>query len=632
MIPVEVLRKYWGFTSFRHPQDDVINAVLSGRDTLAVLPTGGGKSICYQVPALCREGMCIVITPLIALMQDQVKQLHDRQIPALAIYSGMSYKEIHATLSKASRGACKLLYVSPERLGTAVFLEYLAELDINLIAVDEAHCISQWGYDFRPAYLEIHNLRRKKPQVPVLAVTASATPEVQADITSRLEMRSTAHICGSFSRPELSYAVLPVQAATQKLIHILNKVSGSAIVYCKTRKQTVEISKQLRLAGIESDAYHAGLNQDTRKVRQQKWISNACRVIVSTNAFGMGIDKPDVRLVVHTGAPDCVENYYQEAGRAGRDGKRSYAVLLVSPAEKHNLLALPGIRFPDLETIRTVYATLTNYLQVPVGTGEETAYSFELNDFVKKFHLDIHKVIYSLQALEQESVIRFQENLFTPSTICFLAGKEQIESFEQANPALEPLVKSLLRSYGGILDHPVAVSEWQLARLNRKHIDQIRQELGILHDFRLIAYKPRLEQPQIRFTGERVRASDLRINMVAYEKRKDAFIRRLQVMTAYLETDQCRAVFLAAYFGDKELKPCGICDNCLRKKKKPLSHTEFESLRLQIRDRLNQEPLSVTELLESLRNVRRDQVWQLLREWESENIIRLDEEGKIRLV
>ncbi|RYY00724.1 MAG: ATP-dependent DNA helicase RecQ, partial [Gammaproteobacteria bacterium] len=397
-----ILQQYWGYDAFRSQQEEIIQSVLEGKDTLALLPTGGGKSICYQVPALAQDGICLVVSPLIALMKDQVENLKKRGIGALVIYSGMQRKDIIRTLENARQDYFKFLYVSPERLETSLFKEYLPALNVNLIAVDEAHCISQWGYDFRPSYLKIASLREEIPDVPVLAVTASATAAVQKDICEKLHFRKPNIFRQSFERKNLSYSVFQVEAKATKLVDILKKVQGSAIVYCKSRKKTSEVAALLQMHGLSANFYHAGLAQEERSKRQQEWIDNKTRIIVCTNAFGMGIDKPDVRVVVHMDAPDCLENYYQEAGRCGRDGKKAYAVLLYEGRDVEELEALHLNRYPGFDIIRQVYDALVNFLQIPVNDGQDRSYAFRFDEFVRNFKLNVHQALYSLQALESD--------------------------------------------------------------------------------------------------------------------------------------------------------------------------------------------------------------------------------------
>src|SRR6185312_5437043 len=431
---VAILIKYWGYDAFRPLQQEIIDSVLSGNDTLAIMPTGGGKSMCFQVPTMSKEGLCLVVSPLIALMKDQVLNLKNKGIPALSIYSGMSFTEVEKTLKNAAYGNFKFLYVSPERLETELFLEYVSIIKINLIAVDEAHCISQWGYDFRPPYLRIAALREYFPDVPVLALTASATLEVQKDICEKLLFKKNQQpFQQSFERANLSYSAFELSSKQNKLLTILKKVAGSGIVYCKTRKRTKEIAEMLSLNGISADFYHAGLTNEERNKKQEDWINNKTRIIACTNAFGMGIDKPDVRTVVHYDVPDSLENYYQEAGRAGRDGKKSYAVLLYNSFELEDLKKQLDKKFPSNETIKKIYGDLCNFLQLPAGSGESNNYDFDINAFVKNFKLDAFVVNSVLKILEQEQLITYSEQFFQSPTVVFTIDKKGLNEFEKSH-------------------------------------------------------------------------------------------------------------------------------------------------------------------------------------------------------
>ncbi|MEO8820049.1 MAG: ATP-dependent DNA helicase RecQ, partial [Ginsengibacter sp.] len=453
--PEKILKKYWGYDAFRPLQLDIINSVLAGNATLALMPTGGGKSICFQVPGLLNEGLCLVISPLIALIKDQVANLKKKGIPALSIYSGMSFIEVKKTLQNARYGNFKFLYVSPERLESELFLEYLPNLKINLIAIDEAHCISQWGYDFRPSYLRIAALREYFPAVPFLALTASATLEVQNDIREKLLFRQAQKtFLQSFERANLSYSAFQLFSKENKLLTILNKVLGSGIVYCKTRRRTKEIAELLNLNGIVADHYHAGLTSDQRNKRQEDWINNKTRIIACTNAFGMGIDKPDVRTVVHYDVPEALENYYQEAGRAGRDGKKAFAVLLFNEAELKLLKEKVAIKFPSNEVIKKVYGALCDFLQLPSNSGEGFSYDFDLNIFAKNFKLDAYTINSVLKILEQEELITYSDQFFQPSFVEFTIDKQRLNDLEKSHPQYNEVVKGLLRSYDGIFDFP----------------------------------------------------------------------------------------------------------------------------------------------------------------------------------
>lgn len=628
----KILKDYWGYDSFRPLQEDVINSVLEGKDTLALMPTGGGKSLCYQVPALAKDGLCLVISPLIALMKDQVENLQRKNITAFAIYSGMSRQEVINTLKVATNSNCKFLYVSPERLETSLFKEYLPGMHINLIAVDEAHCISQWGYDFRPPYLRIAALREELPNVPVLALTASATREVQEDICDKLHFKSEHIFRQSFERKNLSYSVFEVDSKINKVIEILKKVPGSAIVYCKSRKRTKEIAELLQLQNIVADFYHAGLPQEERNKRQEEWIKNKTRVIVCTNAFGMGIDKPDVRSVIHADMPDCLENYYQEAGRAGRDGKKSFAVMLYDEKDITELEGTAAIRYPSLDEIKNIYQCVANYLQIPAGSGEGNYYDFDINDFVKKFKLASYTAIYALKALEQDNWIVLNEQVFLPSKIKFTTNKEALYEFEKAHPGLEPAIKALLRGYEGIFDFPTSISETVLIRLLKKNVEEIKKDLFQLHLHGIIHYEPQKDKPQLYFPRNRVRVEDVSINMELYHKRREKFSARVKNIIQFVrEPVTCRSKMIGAYFGDHKLHNCNVCDNCLRQKKVHIDEREFEKISHRIQSVLAPQPLPSKDLIDQLGSIKKEKAWKVLEFLQAENKIEMDNAGWVRL-
>ena len=628
----QILKQYFGFDSFRPLQEEVINSILNGKDTLALMPTGGGKSLCYQVPALSKKGMCLVISPLIALMKDQVQNLRKKNITAFSIYSGMSRKEVINTLKVAGNSNCKFLYVSPERLETNLFKEFLPGFDINLIAVDEAHCISQWGYDFRPPYLRIAALREELPGVPILALTASATEDVQQDICINLNFKSNTVFRQSFERSNLSYSVFKVDSKINKIIEVLNKVPGSAIVYCKSRKRTRDISELLQLQNISTDHYHAGLTQEERNRKQEEWINNKTRVIVCTNAFGMGIDKPDVRVVLHADVPDCLENYYQEAGRAGRDGKTSFAVLLYDDKEIKELEGLTSLRYPSQEEMRIVYQAVANYLQIPSGDGEGKYYDFDISDFLKKFKLNSYTALYSLKSLEQEGWLSFNEHVFLPSFVHFTTDKNYLYEFEKAHEELEPLIKALLRAYEGIFHHPAAISELLLAGLLKRDVAIIKKELIQLHNFKLIEYAQQKDNPQILLLRKRIKAEDLVIDMPAYNKRKEKFYLRVKEIIHFIkERAACRSRQIGIYFGDDDVRPCGICDNCLRVKAEMMTKEEFEAINHRILNTVKYEPLHSRDLLLKLHSIKKEKAWKVIDFLQAENKIDLDKNGWIRM-
>ncbi|GAO45039.1 RecQ family ATP-dependent DNA helicase [Flavihumibacter petaseus] len=620
-----ILQHYWGFKQFRQLQQPIIEAVLSGKDTLALLPTGSGKSLCYQVPAIMQEGICLVISPLIALMKDQVEQLRKRGISALAIHTGMSQREIRKTMDLALNSRIKLLYLSPERIQTRVFRDFLPELPVNMVAIDEAHCVSQWGYDFRPSYLQINTLREFLPKTPFLALTASATPLVQKDITTQLQLRDPVILKGSFAREGLSYSCFEEANKLQKIVSILAQVEGSSIIYCRSRKKTAEISRHLADRGIPAIHYHAGLPQDERHLRQKEWTSNQYRIIVSTNAFGMGIDKPDVRTVIHHDVPDCLENYYQEAGRAGRDQQKAYAVLLYQKQELAELEKQLDKKFPAPETIRDVYRHLTHFMQIPLGTAAGTQFDFDLTLFCQRFKLDRTTTINALQILQAEGYCNLTEAVFMPSRLQFLANREALELLEQKYPELDDLAKTLLRQYEGLFTYPAAINESYLGRLLKKEMPEIVSLLGQLDRMGIIRYEPRKELPQLTLMAERMLPQSVFIHTDVLQRRKALAAERLKKLQRYLSGDTCRSVFLGNYFGDETIRDCGICDNCLTRKKQALSVAPLVE---QLLKTLDTERQQVNQLkLLTAANYTDDQFWKAMRFLEDNSQISVGTDG-----
>src|SRR5690348_1438939 len=632
ITPLSILQKHWGYNFFRPLQQDIIMSVVNGHDTLALMPTGGGKSICFQVPAMMHEGLCLVISPLIALMKDQVSALRQKGIPGLCIYSGMNRTEVIKTLENAVHGNFKFLYVSPERLETTLFLEYLPAIEINLIAVDEAHCISQWGYDFRPPYLRIAQLRELIPKAPVLALTASATLEVQNDICDKLLFKKNhQRFQQSFERNNLSYSVFNPPSKQNKLIDILKKVAGSGIVYCKTRRRTKEVEELLNANGINASHYHAGLSTELRNTRQDEWLTGKTRIMACTNAFGMGIDKPDVRVVVHYDVPDALENYYQEAGRAGRDGEKAYSVLLYNEQELIDIKSQTILKYPETAIIKQVYAALVNYFQLPAGNGEDASFDFEISDFTKKFKLHSVLVNNVLKILEQEEILSYSEQFFMPSTVVFTTDKLELDIFERNYPQYEPVIKGLLRSYNGIFDYPALINEFNLARFIAMPKEKVIAELYDLQKIGIIDYTPQKEKPQITFLRNRVATADLAINQKDLKKRKNAYEQRLNAMISYIKEPRCRSITIANYFNDFSVNQCGICDNCLTEKNISVSKEEFEKIMTGIKNSLLNAPLSFDELKIKLQPFKQSHIKKVLHFLQQEHIVKITQDGLIDL-
>ncbi len=628
--PQQILKKYWNHDAFRPLQEDIIQAVLEGKDVLALLPTGGGKSVCFQVPALAKDGLCLVISPLIALMKDQVENLKKRNIPALSIYSGMSHREVKETLQNAAYGEFKFLYVSPERLETRLFKEFQQALPLNLIAVDEAHCISQWGYDFRPPYLRIAAIKEYFPVVPVLALTASATPIVQDDICEKLQFKQPNIFRQSFEKPNLSFSALQADSKVNKLLDILQKVPGTAIVYCRNRKRTKEFAHLLALNNISADYYHAGLPKDDRNRRQEAWINNETRVIVCTNAFGMGIDKPDVRTVVHIDIPDNLENYYQEAGRAGRDGKQSFAVLLYVQKELAELQQLPQQKYPSVKKIREIYQALANYLQLAIGSGEGMYFDFNLATFIRQFQLELIPAVNALKALEQDGHLTFNEQVFLLAKAGFCCNKETLEQFQASHPELENVSKYLLRTYEGIFDNMVSINEKLLSHLTKLTADELQAQLNKLQAFNIITYQPQKETPQIYFSQNRAPAEHLTFNHEQYNKRREQYALRVEAMYNFVTLQNaCRSQFIGYYFGDAAMKKCGQCDNCIRQKKLLLSQDEFEAIAQQVFLQVPDTGTELVHLFAKLTGTNKDKLWKVLDHLQAEKRLSVDTSGNV---
>ena len=574
-----ILTRFWGYSQFRPLQEEIILSVLRGEDTLALMPTGGGKSITFQVPSLFMDGICIVVTPLIALMKDQVDQLVKRKIKAVAIHSGMSRNEISVTLDNCIYGDFKFLYVSPERIRTELFLTRVREMNVNLLAVDEAHCISQWGYDFRPSYLEISSLREILEGVPVLALTATATPEVCDDIQTKLGFGEKNLLSKSFDRENLGYVVRRTENKTGELIQIIKSLEGSGIVYARNRKKCRELSELLKEEGIVSDYYHAGLKQGERDHRQQEWTGNRFRVMVATNAFGMGIDKPDVRFVIHMDLPDTPEAYFQEAGRAGRDGKKSWSILLYSPADKRLATQRIEVNFPGIPKIRQVYLALCNFLQVPVGSGKFQQFDFEFGEFLHRFRFNSLVAHSALSILSREGYINLTEAFNNPSRIMFRTGRDDLYSFQVKNAEFDGFIKLILRSYSGLFTGYVKIDESFLAKRTGLSVSRVYEFLKALSTRKIIDYIPRKNVPMLTFLEERLDEKNLLISAERYTFRKERYEKRIREMIRYASSETlCRNQFLLGYFGQINTPRCGRCDVCVGKKPVAPGSQEFSTI------------------------------------------------------
>jgi len=594
----QVLTKYWGFTSFRPLQEEIIKSVGEGKDTLGLMPTGGGKSITFQVPALVAEGICLVITPLIALMKEQVSRLNSLEIKAVAIHSGMSGEEIDIVLDNCIYGDYKFLYISPERISTRIFEARVGRLNLSLVAVDEAHCISQRGYDSRPSYLKIASLRNHiTDKVPFLALTASATPQVIDDILTRLEFREKNVLRTSFERKNISYLVRQVEEKGTYLVKTVGSVKGSGIVYVRSRKRCREVAELLVENGISADYYHAGLPDEIRDRKQKEWSAGETRVIVSTNAFGMGIDKADVRFVIHWDTPDSIENYFQESGRGGRDGKPAWAVLLYSSSDKNKLIESLKHKFPPVEKIKDIYEALCSYLQVPHGAGKDNVFDFNMAGFVSRFRLPVIETFNSLAFLQREGYIEFTEEINNPSRVHFVVGRDDLYKFQVANESFDGFIKLLLRSYTGMFSEFVAINEETLAKKAAISRDTVYQYLVKLASMNIIRYIPGKKTALVIFTEERLVRKALMISPDNYLHVKEKYSLRLEKMIDYAESkNRCRSVMLLDYFGE-ESDRCGTCDVCRERNELDLSKYEFDRILEEIKGILADKQPDAEELV-----------------------------------
>lgn len=618
----KILKDYWGYDNFRGIQEDIIQSIGSGHDTLGLMPTGGGKSITFQVPAMAKDGLCIVITPLIALMKDQVRNLRDRGIKAIAIYSGMTREEIIIALENCIFGNYKFLYISPERLDTEIFRIKLRSMKVNMITVDESHCISQWGYDFRPAYLKISEIRNLLPDVPVLALTATATPEVVKDIQQRLAFKEENVFRMSFERKNLAYIVRRTESKQEELLHILKHVEGSAIVYAHNRKRTKEYAQLLNEKGITATFYHAGLSNDTKDQRQKSWVKGETRVMVATNAFGMGIDKPDVRLVVHVDTPDSPEAYFQEAGRGGRDGKKAYAVLLYSKSDRATLKKRIADTFPEKDYIRTVYEHLNYYYQMAMGDGLGCTREFNIDEFCRNFkHFPI-QVDSALKILTRAGYLEYTDEQDNNSRLMFTLTKEELYRIHETSPETEKLINIILRSYTGVFTEYAYINEETLSLRSGMTRQQVYDTMISLTRRRILHYIPGKKTPYIIYTRERQEADRLVFTKEVYEDRKKSFIHRIEAMTEYAETDdKCRSRMLLLYFGEKNEHNCGQCDVCLSSHSSGIRQGMFNEISRAIEEALKDKKMTTSELMEHISSYEKENVAKALSYLLSEEII-----------
>ncbi|MGI6479856.1 MAG: RecQ family ATP-dependent DNA helicase [Salinivirgaceae bacterium] len=596
-----ILKEYWGYDKFRPLQLEIIESTCSGKDTLGLLPTGGGKSITFQVSALSKSGICIVVTPLIALMKDQVENLKNKNIKAYTIYSGQSKQEIDIMLNNCVYGDIKFLYVSPERLGTEIFKARVPDMNVNLIAVDEAHCISQWGYDFRPSYLKIANLRQLLPNIPVLALTATATSKVVDDIQDKLMFKQKNVFKKSFERKNLVYWVKESENKDNDLLKITKRNQGTGIVYVRNRRKTKETAEFLVRNGISADYYHAGLSPELRDLKQQEWMDDKTKVIVSTNAFGMGIDKSDVRYVVHLDLPDSLEAYFQEAGRGGRDEKKAHAILLYNRHDRAKLRQNLTNSYPEIDFIKDVYENVGAFLQIPIGAGKGGSYNFELGEFITKYKYSAVKALNALKILEMEGYIAVTEEVNIPPRVKFIVNRNDLYKFQVDKLQFDAFIKLLLRSYTGLFQEYAAVDEYVLASKAQCSVETVHEYLVTLDKMKIIDYIPRLDKPQIVMTEERLDIKSIYISKEHYDVRKNNYQEKIEAAIRYAESTQiCRSRMLLEYFGDTSANNCGQCDICLKNRKNSVSVKSFGEIKEEILGLFDVKPMKLVNLVDEL--------------------------------
>tara|TARA_B110000116_G_scaffold270042_1_gene287238 strand:+ start:797 stop:2701 length:1905 start_codon:yes stop_codon:yes gene_type:complete len=620
----QILIKYWGHTNFRPMQEEIIQSVLATKDTLALLPTGGGKSVCFQIPCLMQDGICIVISPLISLMKDQVEHLKSKGIKSVAITSGMSKNEVDVALGNCIYGNYKFLYLSPERLQNKMVQERIRQMNVNLITVDEAHCISEWGYDFRPSYLHIAEIREVIPDVPILALTATATADIIDDIQDKLLFSEKHLLQSSFVRENLSYVVINTENKKTKLVKILNHFKSSAIVYVGSRKETKEITQLLRTHNISSDYYHAGLDMDIRNQKQEKWTHNEIRVMVATNAFGMGIDKDNVRVVVHINTPTSLEAYFQEAGRAGRDGTLAYAILLTNKSDRIDLSRFILSQFPTVQEIRDCYQKIADYFHIAVDTAEGESFEFDINDFCERYNLKTYKTYNILKYLQKEEFIKLTDSIHSPSKLHFIVDNTELYRFQVANVHYDSFIKLLLRSYSGLFENYVTINEQTLSSRFNSPPTQVMDLLEKLQQLEILKYLPRTNAPKLIFTKNRAEASTIRISEEILKKRKELKKQKMESIIAYAENSTiCRTQQLLEYFGEENNYKCGKCDVCVERNKLEISDLEFEEIKKYLQNILSEKAMISSEIINIITDVREEKVLKVL-QWLLDN-------GKIKL-
>lgn len=626
-----ILKQYWGYPSFRPLQEDIVDSVIEGSDTLALLPTGGGKSICFQVPAMAMEGVCIVITPLISLMKDQVAHLKKIGIAAAAVFSGMHRNEIELAYNQAAFGMLKFLYVSPERLMTDAFIEALKKMRVNLLAVDESHCISQWGYDFRPPYLKIAEIREYIPDTPVMALTATATPKVVEDIQYRLGFKKNNVFQTSYERKNVTYNVIHEADKYGMMYRLLKKMEkGSGIVYVRSRKRTQVIAEWLQSVGISASFYHAGLDSKLRDYRQQLWMDGKIKVIVATNAFGMGIDKPDVRLVIHLDLPDSIEAYFQEAGRAGRDLQASETFLLVADTDIDKLKDNLHTSYPDLEKIKRIYDALGNYLNIPVGAGCNQTYDFDISAFAQYYKFPLLEVYNTIKLIEREGLIITTEALNTPSKVHITAGREDLYRFQIEYKEYDILIKYMLRNLPGVLSDFVKIREETISQKTGMPVNKIEIQLKNLDKMNFLTYIPRNDKPQIQFLTERLDSKHIYLSEEVYKNRKNDAAGRINAVVDFVNNDRdCRSIQLLRYFGEDMKIPCNRCDVCSSKNKMKISNVEYQDISERIVSEMREDGISVYEIMDKIKEHHNEKVVETIRWMLDNNIIVVDDAGKL---